>query len=125
MEVGELSWEQLRPADEEYWRRVEELRWRGGFWACARLVSLHSEPGEEPLLAIALERSGYFPDLMLPGALDGTRWEGVPVHLSLCFRSECPPWLLRAARRRWRRRVWVSCLRVTSGATCEVGGAAR
>jgi len=34
--VGELTWEELRPADEEYWRRVDKLQQRGGFYAYAR-----------------------------------------------------------------------------------------
>jgi hypothetical protein len=123
--VDELDWEQTRPDDTEYWRRVHELQWRGGFWASARLAWLHNKPDEEPLLAIVLEplKGEYFPNFMLHDALKDTRWEGVPTHLSLCFQSECPPRLLRGALRRWRERgVWVECRRVTSGATCEVGG---
>ena len=59
----------------------------------------------------------YFPILMRPGAMDGTKWQGVPDHLSLCFLSECPPELLASALRRWgrMRHVWVSCKDVSSG----------
>ena len=71
------------------------------------------------LLAIEVApwRGGYFPALMVPGALDATKWQGVPDHLSLCFVSECPPGLLAPALRRWgrRRHVWVSCKDVSSG----------
>ena len=123
-DAAELTWEDLRPADDEYWRRAEELERRGGFWASARLVAMHAKPGEEALLAIALSpwKSAYFPELMRVGALDGTCWEGVPPHLSLCFDNECPDMLLEAALRKWGRprRVWVSCERVTSGACCEL-----
>ena len=122
VDADALSWEDTRPEDDEYWRRVGKLQRRGGFYATARLVSIHSAPGEDPLLAVELSayRGGYFPELMRPGALDGTVWEGVPTHLSLCFESECPGRLLAEARRRWRRprRVWVSCHHVSSGATC-------
>ena len=120
-----LGWYDMRPVDQEYWRRVEELRARGGFWAVVRLVALHSAPGYSPLLAleIASIEGEYFPELMLPGALDGTEWEGVPAHLSLCFEEECPPRLLAAALLRWggRQRVWAPCERVSSGATCVLG----
>ena len=98
---------------------VEELKDRGGFHASARLVALQSGPGEDPLWAIQVApwRGRFFPTLMLPGALDGTKWQGVPEHLSLNFVSECPPGLLAAALHRWgrRRRVWISCKDVTSG----------
>ena len=100
------------------------MQHKGGFWVQARLVALHDEPGREPLLAIALTpwKMLPFPELMLPGALNGTRWEGVPPHLSLCYESECPGVLLEAALRKWGvpRRVWVSCQRVTCGASCEL-----
>ena len=124
-DADQLTWHDQRPDDAEYWARVEALQQRGGFYAAARLVAMRSSPGEEPLLAVALEpwQGRFFPQLMLPGALDGTQWEGVPTHLSLCFLSECPDRLLNSARRRWgrRRRVWVSCSRVTSGAACTLG----
>ena len=124
VDSAQQTWEELRPPDHEYWRRVVELERAGGFWASARLAALHSEPGAEPLLAIALApwRTLPFPELMVRGALDGTCWEGVPPHLSLCYGSECPGALLEAALRKWGRprRVWVSCGRVTSGAVCEL-----
>jgi len=120
-----LAWEDTRPDDAQYWRLVARLKRRGGFFASARLVALHSAPGQDPLLALQLarQRGCYFPVLLLPGALDGTAWQGVPVHLSLCYAQECPPWLVAAAQRRWGhwRRVWVSCSRVSSGATCILG----
>ena len=98
---------------------LEELRARGGFHASVRLVALQSDPGADPLLAIGVApwHGGYFPALMRPGALDGTKWQGVPDHLSLCFLSECPPELLASALRRWgrMRHVWVSCKDVSSG----------
>ena len=120
VDLKKLTWADMRPSDREYRRRVQELRGRGGFHAYARLVALHSAPGQDPLLAIELTACGYFPALLLPGALDGTAWQGVPKHLSLCYAQECSPQLLAAALRRWgrRRRVWVSCARVSSGATC-------
>ena len=121
---AQQTWQDLRPPDEEYWCRVDDLQQKGGFWAQARLVALHSEPGAEPLLAIALApwKMLPFPELMVCGALDGTCWEGVPPHLSLCYASECPGALLEVALRKWGRprRVWVSCKRVTSGAACEL-----
>ena len=55
-DAAEQTWPDLRPPDEENWRRVRELESRRGFWATARLVALHGKPGEEALLAIALER---------------------------------------------------------------------
>jgi hypothetical protein len=115
----------VRPAEAEYRLRVDALQQRGGFHAAVRLVAMHSSPGKEPLLAIALEQwqERFFPELMRPGALDGTEWEGVPVHLSLCYLSECPPRLLRSACHRWGRprRVWVSSGRVSGGAACILG----
>ena len=120
----QLSWEDTRPPNEAYWQQVGELQRRGGFAAAVRLVALHQEPGGDPLLAIEVAplEGQYFPQLLLPGALDGTEWEGVPPHLSLCFASECSDELLRRALRRWgrRRAAWVSCAHVTSGAVCEL-----
>ena len=124
MDAYKLSWEETRPPDEEYWHEVGALKMRGGFAAAVQLVALHQEPGGDPLLAIEVAplEGQYFPQLLLPGALDGTEWEGVPPHLSLCFASECSDELLRKALRRWgrRRAAWVSCARVTSGAVCEL-----
>jgi len=125
VQASSLGWYEMRPADGDYWRRVEELQARGGFWAVVRLVALHSAPGYSPLLALEVvaAEDEYFPALMLPGALNGTEWEGVPTHLSLCFEEECPLDLLEAALRRWGapQRVWIPCERVTSGATCVLG----
>ena len=122
VDAAQQTWEDLRPA--EYWKRAAELERRGGFWATARLVAMYGKAGEEALLAIALApwKDAYFPELMRPGALDSTCWEGVPLHLSLCFESECSDMLLEEALRKWGRprRVWVSCERVTSGATCQL-----
>ena len=122
VDAAQQTWEDLRPAG--YWKRAAELERRGGFWATARLVAMYGKAGEEALLAIALApwKDAYFPELMRPGALDGTCWEGVPLHLSLCFESECSDMLLEEALRKWGRprRVWVSCERVTSGATCQL-----
>ena len=72
---------------------LEELNARGGFHASVRLVALQDAPGDDMLLAIQVAPwpGGYFPALMRPGALDSTKWQGLPDHLSLCFASECPP----------------------------------
>ena len=122
--ASEYGWEETRPADGEYWRRVGELERRGGFWAYSELVRMESEPGADPLVALALSPSGYFPNLLIEGALDGTDFDGVPPHISLAFGREIPRGLYRRLVRRWGRRrlIWVGCPRVTSGATCEVSG---
>ena len=119
----ELAWEATRPADHLYWQRVGRLRRAGGFWCRAVLAELHAEPGQSPLLALQLTPAGWWPHLSLPGALAGTEAEGSPAHLSLCYLSEAAAEDLAAAQAKWGRprRVWVSCTRVTSGATCQLG----
>ena len=48
----ELSWQETRPDDEEFWVRVSELQTRGGWWADVQLVEMHSAPDQPPLLAL-------------------------------------------------------------------------
>lgn len=123
-DANQITWEDTRPPDDLYWEKVAELKRRGGFAAGVQLVALHSKPGGDALLAMEVTpyQTQYFPQLLLPGAMDNTAWEGVPLHMSLCFASECSDELLRKALKRWgrRRTVWVSCARVTSGAACEL-----
>ena len=95
-----LTWEETRPADDEYWARVVEVEDDGGRWADAQVAKMYSEPEWSPLIAIVFN---VWPDLRLPGALDGTGFDGVPAHYSIAFRDEIPRKLYRHLLRKWKR----------------------
>ena len=123
--AAHLTWEETRPADEEYWLRVAELQTLGGWWADVQLVELHSAPDQPPLLAlrVAPVQGRYFPQLLREDALLGTDFEGVPPRVSLCFKGECGRGALLEAMRRWghRRRVWLAVAWIGGGASAQLG----
>ena len=115
-----LTWKETRPGDDEYWTRVADVEWRGGWWAEARVAKMYSEPGWSPLIAVVFD---VWPDLYLPGALAGTDFDGVPAHYSIAFWDDIPRKLYRRLLRKWKwpRWIWVSVNRINAKGTAEVG----